>query len=83
MTKIGKRSTRKNDSRNTMCEGLKYLKENESITAMEALNELGIFRLASRICDLRQSGVEISNQWKEVENRFGEKCRIKEYFLTK
>lgn len=62
---------------------LKYLKENESITAMEALNELGIFRLASRICDLRQSGVEISNQWKEVENRFGEKCRIKEYFLTK
>lgn len=62
---------------------LKYLKENKSITAMEALNELGIFRLASRICDLRQSGVEISDNWKEVENRFGEKCRIKEYFLTK
>nr|DAU28809.1 MAG TPA: helix-turn-helix domain protein [Caudoviricetes sp.] len=62
---------------------LKYLKENESITAMEALNELGIFRLASRICDLRQSGVEISDRWKEVENRFGEKCRIKEYFLAK
>lgn len=62
---------------------LRYLKENESITAMEALNELGIFRLASRICDLRQSGVEISDRWKEVENRYGEKCRIKEYFLAK
>lgn len=62
---------------------LKYLKENKSITAMGALNELGIFRLASRIYDLRQSGVEISDNWKEVENRFGEKCRIKEYFLTK
>lgn len=62
---------------------LRYLKENESITAMEALNELGIFRLASRICDLRQSGIEISDRWKEVENRFGEKCRIKEYFFAK
>lgn len=60
---------------------LGYLCENESITSLQALNELGIFRLASRINDLRKMGYTISGKMEKVENRFGEEVFVKRYFL--
>lgn len=60
---------------------LGYLCENESITSLQALNELGIFRLASRINDLRKMGYKISGKMEKVENRFGEEIFVKRYFL--
>ena len=60
---------------------LDYINENGSITQLEALKELGVMRLASRISDLRRQGYGIISEIETVENRYGEKCRIKRYSL--
>ena len=61
---------------------LAYLAEHKYITALEAINELGIYRLASRICDLRRIGYEISSEMITVKNRFEEDCRVKRYWIV-
>ena len=62
---------------------LEYIKEFGSITQLEALRDLGVMRLASRISDLRRMGVAIESEIVTVSNRYGEKCRIKAYRLGK
>lgn len=41
---------------------LAYLNTGKSLTQMEALNLFGCFRLASRICELREEGVNIKTE---------------------
>lgn len=60
---------------------LDYIKEFGSITQLEALRDLGVMRLASRISDLKRGGVKIVGTMDVVENRWGEKCFIKRYSL--
>lgn len=60
---------------------LDYINEKGSITQLEALSELGVMRLASRISDLRKQGYSIISEVETVTNRYGEKCRIKKYKL--
>jgi hypothetical protein len=48
---------------------------------MTAWNDLGIYRLASRINDLRKAGHKISTKKVEVVNRWGESTYIAEYSL--
>ena len=49
----------------TQCEQiLEYLNKNGKITTMDAFNELGCTRLASRIFDLKQAGYEIQKRTK-------------------
>jgi hypothetical protein len=48
---------------------------------MTALNDLGIYRLASRINDLRNDGHKIKTKKVEVVNRWGESTYIAEYSL--
>ena len=60
-----------------------YIDKFGSITQIEALRDLGVMRLASRISDLRSMGVPIVSDIEEVKNRFGEKCHIKRYRLGK
>lgn len=60
---------------------LDYINRFGSITQLEALRDLGVMRLASRISDLKKNGWSIVSQVDTVENRFGEKCRIKRYRL--
>lgn len=60
---------------------LNYINEFGSITQLEALRDLGVMRLASRISDLRKQGYSIISKVEAVENRYGEKCRIKRYSL--
>ena len=60
---------------------LEYIKEFGSITQLEALRDIGVMRLASRISDLRSKGWSIVSVTEAVENRYGEKCRIKRYSL--
>lgn len=62
---------------------LSALKAGASVTPIHALTQLGIFRLAARVRDLRDEGVEIHSEFVEVENRFGERCRVKSYRLAK
>lgn len=68
----------------TQCERIrKYLKDFGSITQLQALSDLGIMRLASRISEMRQAGEAIEDRIIEVKNRYGETCRIKEYYVEK
>lgn len=60
---------------------LDYLDENGGITQLEALKELGVMRLASRISDLKKQGYPIRSDVVAVKNRYGESCYIKRYSL--
>lgn len=53
------------------------------ITQYDALFDLGVMRLASRISGLRKQGYPIESEWVTVQNRFGEKCSVKRYYLAK
>lgn len=66
----------------TQCERiLEYMNQNGSISAKEAMNELGIMRLASRIADLKADGYEIETTTETSKNRFGEKTHYARYFM--
>lgn len=70
-------------SKPTQCTRIaEYLKQFGSITQYEALQDLGIMRLASRISELRKNGYEINSKMISVTNRFGETCNIKQYFMA-
>lgn len=60
---------------------IKYLSDFGSITALEAMRDLGVMRLASRICDLRKKGVQIQKQTESTVNRYGERCIVVRYYM--
>lgn len=60
---------------------LKYMNDFGSITQYEAMQDLGVMRLASRISDLRRLGYPITSTMEPVRNRYGEKCHVKRYRL--
>lgn len=60
---------------------LKYIKKFGSITSAEAMKELGVYRLASRINELRDRGENIKDEWLTSKNRYGEKIRYKRYYI--
>lgn len=60
---------------------LSYIEEHGSITQLEAINDLGVMRLASRISDLKRKGYNIISENVTVKNRFDEKCRVKRYSI--
>lgn len=73
------------NSRPTQCERLvEYMERHpiDGVTQIDALNELGILRLASRISELRSDGYVIEKEMISVKNRFGEKCFIARYRLV-
>lgn len=57
-----------------------YIREYGSITQLEALRDLGVMRLASRISAMKKDGMDIKDRWVEVKNRFGEVCHVKQYY---
>lgn len=58
-----------------------YINEFGSITQFEALRDLGVMRLASRVSDLKRLGYPVESEMEVVKNRYGENCRIKRYTL--
>ena len=60
---------------------LEYMEKHGGITQLQALNELGVLRLASRISSLRKKGYHIESKFVSVRNRYGEECRVKQYSL--
>ena len=67
----------------TQCERiLRHLKDYGSITSLEAVNEYGIMRLASRINDLRAQGIAISSEVATGKNRYGETTHYAVYRLA-
>lgn len=60
---------------------LEYIKTFGSITQLEALRDLGVMRLASRISELKKDNYPIKSEVEMVKNRFDESCYIKRYSL--
>ena len=60
---------------------LEWMKGTGPITQFEAIQHLGILRLAARINDLRREGHDINSSRVSVKNRFGERCSVVEYSL--
>lgn len=58
-----------------------YMVTYQSITSLEAFTDLGETRLSGCIFQLRKKGVNISTQFIEVRNRFGEARKVKQYFI--
>lgn len=59
-----------------------FMEVHGSITQKDAFEVLGIYRLASRISELRKTH-DIVSEMVEVTNRFGEKCRVASYRFAK
>jgi hypothetical protein len=62
---------------------LDYMREFGSITPLEAMRDLGVYRLAARISDMRALGCPIVSEWVAVQNRYGKKTKVKKYSLMK
>lgn len=60
---------------------LSHLKENKTISPLQAWRDLGIYRLSAVIFKLRQEGHKIETNLVEVVNRWGESAFIAEYSL--
>jgi len=68
--------------KDTQCQRvLAYIEKFGSISSSEAMDDLGCFRLASRICDLKKRGYPIVDYWDSKLNRYGETVRFKRYRL--
>ena len=67
----------------TQCQRIiDYMHRYGSISTLEAFNDLGVARLASRIHDLKQQGYNIISETKTSKNRYGESVSFKAYRLA-
>ena len=65
-----------------ICSGQQHFqKKNTQITTLDAMLDLGILRLASRISELKKAGVPIRRDLAKVTNRHGETCNVLRYSL--
>ena len=62
---------------------IEYIKRFGSITPMEAFMYLGITKLATRISELRQEGMEFKKEYVKSKNRFGETVHYMKYSFPK
>ena len=58
---------------------LDFIDRYGSINPMQALNYLGVMRLAARINDLEKAGVKIEHEPMKAKNRFGETINFMQY----
>lgn len=64
----------------TQCEMIvEYLNTYKEITPLEAMRDLGIYRLASRISDLKKQGHKIKSEMVSVATRNGGRTHIARY----
>ena len=60
---------------------INHLREYGSITQLGALRDYGCMRLASRISDLRKTGIKIIRLTETSRNRYGQKIRYARYIM--
>jgi len=58
---------------------LQWFTLRSTITPLQALRELGIYRLGARVFDLREAGHDIYTERLEVHNAHGDKSRVARY----
>ena len=68
----------------TQCEQvIRHMEESGSITSLEAMQEYGIMRLASRITDLKKAGIPIQRDMVSQKNRYGEMVTFARYSIVR
>ncbi len=68
----------------TQCERIvEYMKMFGSISPLEAFRDLGITKLATRISEMRKTGMEFEQEYMKSKNRFGEDVYFMRYYLPK
>ncbi len=66
----------------TQCEQvIRHMEDFGSISSLEAMQEYGILRLASRINDLKKAGYPIRREMVTRMNRYGEAVTIARYCI--
>lgn len=58
---------------------IEYVEKYGSITPMQAINELGITKLATRVSELKKEGYEVRTQILYAPNRYGDNTRFARY----
>ena len=67
----------------TQCERIiRHLQDYGSISSLEAMQDYGIMRLASRINDLKNKGYKIISITEKSKNRYGEPTKYSVYMLA-
>lgn len=62
---------------------INYIKDFGSITPMEAVFDLGITKLATRISEMRADGMEFRIEMVNDKNRYGKPTRYARYSFPK
>ena len=66
----------------TQCDKiLAYIRENGSITQLDALREFGCMRLASRMSDLKRLGYSVKRTMETSKNRYDEPVSYARYTI--
>lgn len=60
---------------------IRHIQDYGSITPLEAMQEYGIMRLASRMCDIKRAGYNVRREMVTGRNRYGESTTYARYFL--
>lgn len=58
---------------------IKHFKKSKTIDPLRAWTNLGIYRLADCVFQLRKKGIKIETTPKKIKNRFGEDCIVAQY----
>lgn len=60
-----------------------YLQQHGSITAKEAMEELGVMRLSAQIFDMKELGMNIKTSMEQSVNRYGDRVRYARYYIVR
>lgn len=60
---------------------LQYMMDFGSITGQQAINDLGMTELRSRISEITRAGFPIRKEWQNSKNKFGENVSFVRYSL--
>lgn len=61
---------------------IEYMDEFGSITPLEAIRDLGVYRLSARISDIKKMGIPIDTEMVTVPNRRGTRSNIARYSMV-
>ena len=60
---------------------LQYIHDFGSISPMEAFQDLGVTKLATRVSEMRREGIEFEKKYVKAKNRYGETVYYMRYSL--
>lgn len=60
---------------------LAVLESGGTLTALDALEDFGCSRLASRITDIKRRGCPVASRMVQRRNLYGRLCRVAEYYM--